>query len=294
MEQDNPKNQVSDDEATGGTHPAISVVTVCWNCRDVIEGTMRSVLDQSYDPVEYIVIDGGSTDGTVDVIRTYESELATWVSEPDDGISDAFNKGIRRANGDLIGLINAGDAYEPGALASIADAAQHDPKSDVFYGDIYMTSDDGTPEYVRKARRGLKASAFRYSMPAIPHPSVFARRDLYEERLYDPDLSYAMDYEWLRDMAERGHRFYCVEGEVLARMRLEGTSNDQYADTLAEVHRICVRYGDPPGISFLYNRVFRTIRFQLRRAIETTAVGREFVEGYRQLIAQLGLRRWEY
>jgi len=285
---------VSEDETIGGTSPVVSVVTVCWNCRDVIEDTIRSVLDQSFDSIEYIVIDGGSTDGTLEIIRDYEAELTTWICEPDDGISDAFNKGIRRATGDLVGLINAGDTYESGALTTIANAARQHPESDVFYGDIYMTSDDGTPEYVRKARRGLKASTFRYSMPAIPHPSVFARRDLYEERLYDPDLSYAMDYEWLRDMVERGHRFHCVEGEVLAQMRLEGASNDQYANTLAEVHRICMRYGDHPGISFLHNRVFRTLRYQIRRGMETTKLGETLVEVYRHLLALLGLRQWEY
>jgi glycosyltransferase involved in cell wall biosynthesis len=282
------------DFTTGEVSPKISVVTVCWNSRNVIEETLQSVISQSYEPIEYLVIDGGSTDGTLDVIRARESALSTWISEADKGISDAFNKGIRRTSGDLVGLLNAGDAYQPRTLTRVAHAFRQDPDSDVFYGDIYMTDATGDPEYVRKAQKSLDASAFRYGMPAIPHPSVFARRPLYEERLYDPRIEYAMDYEWLRDMAVRGCQFRYIEGPCLARMRLEGKSNDQYAETLKEVHRICVKYGDLPALSFLYNRVFRNIRFRLRSMAETTKAGQFFVGAYRRLITLLGLRRWEY
>jgi hypothetical protein len=131
-------------------------------------------------------------------------------------------------------------------------------------------------------------------MPAIPHPSVFVRRPLYEERLFDPALNYAMDFEWLRNMAERGHQFQRVDGSCVARMRLEGKSNDQYLDTLEEVHRICTAYGDDRVISYLYNRVFRSLRFQLRRNAESTETGRKFVEAYRRLIAMTGMRNWDY
>ncbi|PQJ34737.1 hypothetical protein BSZ35_09115 [Salinibacter sp. 10B] len=280
--------------ATSEGLPKVSVVTVCWNSQDVIEETIQSVVSQSYEPIEYIVVDGGSTDGTLDVIRAHESALSTWISEADEGISDAFNKGIRRTSGDLVGLLNAGDAYRPRTIARIARASRQDPDSDVFYGDIYMTDATGDTEYVRKAQKGIDASAFRYAMPSIPHPSVFVRKPLYEKRLYNPRIEYAMDYEWLRDMAERGCRFRYIEGTCLARMRLEGKSNNQYADTLGEVHRICVEYGDNPMFSFLYNCVFRNLRFRLRRMAETTTAGRLLVDGYRRLITLLGLRRWEY
>lgn len=272
----------------------VSIVTVCWNCEDVIKETIQSVLNQSFEPIEYVVIDGGSTDGTPDIIRAYESQLSAWVSEPDDGIGDAFNKGIRRTNGDLVGLINAGDTYEPGAIERVVDCALQTPDADLFYGDIYMTDEAGEAMYVRKARPELDASCFRYEMPAIPHPSVFARRSLYEDRLFDTSLNYAMDFEWLRHMAERCHRFQYIEGPCIARMRAEGKSNDQYMNTLAEVHRICTAYGDPPAVSYLYNRVFRSLRFRLRRGAEATEVGRLFVMAYRRVISMLGIRNWEY
>lgn len=272
----------------------VSIVTVCWNCADVIEETVQSVLNQSYEPIEYVVIDGGSTDGTLDVIRAYEPQLASWISEPDDGISDAFNKGIQRTTGNLVGLINAGDMYEPGAIEQVVHSAGQAPDKDIFYGDIYMTDEKGEAMYVRTARREINASCFRYAMPAIPHPSVFVRQSLYEDRLFDPAINYAMDFEWLRAMAERGHQFQYVDGPCIARMRAEGKSNDQYLNTLAEVHRICTAYGDHAFLSYLYNRVFRSLRFRLRRGAEATKVGRLFVDGYRRVIAMLGIRNWEY
>jgi len=272
----------------------VSIVTVCWNCEDVIEKTIQSVLNQSYNPIEYIIIDGESTDGTLDIIRAYEPQLATWVSESDNGISDAFNKGIQRTTGDLVGLINAGDVYESGAIEQVVRCAEKAHKADIFYGDIYMTNGKGETMYVRKARTEIDASCFRYGMPSIPHPSVFVRRSLYDERLFDLSREYAMDFEWLRFMAERGYQFKYVDGPCIARMQAEGKSNDQYLDTLAEVHRICSDYGDHPVVSYLYNRVFRSLRFRLRRGAETTRVGRHFIESYRRMISMLGIRNWEF
>jgi len=280
--------QAEDSELT------VSIVTVCWNCEDVIEGTIQSVLNQSYEPIEYVVIDGGSTDGTIDIIQAHESQLSKWISEPDDGISDAFNKGIRRTTGDLVGLINAGDTYEPGAVELVVQYAERAPDLDIFYGDIYMTDESGEAMYTRKACSEIDASCFRYSMPAIPHPSVFVRRSLYEKRHFDSSLSYAMDYEWLRSMAERGYQFQYVNGPCIARMRAQGKSNNQYLNTLAEVHCICTAYGDNPVMSYLYNWVFRSLRFRLRRSAESTKVGRLFVKAYRRVIAMLGIRNWDY
>lgn len=101
----------------------ISIVTIAYNCADVIESTIRSVLSQQYPDYEYIIIDGGSTDGTADIIRRYQGQLAYWISEKDRGISDAFNKGIAVAKGDYINLLNAGDTYI--SPTTLADAAPH-------------------------------------------------------------------------------------------------------------------------------------------------------------------------
>ena len=100
--------------------PKISIITVCYNCAKTIERTIKSVLSQSYPLVEYIIVDGNSNDGTVDVIRKYEQSISFWLSEPDKGIYDAMNKGIDAATGELIGFINADDFYADGAVEAIA------------------------------------------------------------------------------------------------------------------------------------------------------------------------------
>ena len=115
----------------------ISVVTVCYNAADCIEHTMLSVLNQSYPDIEYIVIDGGSTDGTVDIIKKYADRLAYWVSEPDKGIYDAMNKGIAAASGSYINFMNAGDTFaSDSVLAEIVP--QINPNSQIVYGDVVL------------------------------------------------------------------------------------------------------------------------------------------------------------
>jgi glycosyltransferase involved in cell wall biosynthesis len=91
--------------------PLVTVITVCFNCKSDIEKTIKSVLEQTYDNIEYLIIDGGSTDGTVDVIKTYSDRLAYWVSEPDRGIYDAMNKGLQKAAGEWVNFMNVGDLF---------------------------------------------------------------------------------------------------------------------------------------------------------------------------------------
>lgn len=145
----------------------ISVVTVCYNAVAEIEATMLSVLNQTHTDVEYIVIDGGSTDGTVDIIRRYASRLAYWVSEPDGGIYDAMNKGISHATGLYINFMNAGDRFASGDVLEIVDKFAPKDRPAMVYGDVlYIT--DGKP--VRRKPRPLNKFWQRTS---ICHQCVF-------------------------------------------------------------------------------------------------------------------------
>ena len=130
--------------------PTFSIITITYNAVRLVEQTLLNVLSQSYPNIEYIVIDGGSTDGTVDIIRRYESGLAYWVSEPDKGIYDAMNKGIGMATGDVIGFLNADDYYQDGGvLETIAEAfAQHG--ADAVHGNLHYIN--GAREIVRTWR----------------------------------------------------------------------------------------------------------------------------------------------
>jgi glycosyltransferase involved in cell wall biosynthesis len=177
--------------------PKISVITAVRNGEPFIGQTLDSVLGQRYDHVEYIVIDGKSTDGTVETIRSREAGLAMWVSEKDRGIADAFNKGVSFSTGDYILILNADDALAgPEVLTAVAWKIAENHYPALFYGDCdVMDRNSGCILYrasIEFSHRGLGRGLM------LPHPSLFAHR-LYFEKYgaFDPDFRIAMDYEWL-------------------------------------------------------------------------------------------------
>ena len=118
--------------------PRITVITITYNSAATLEETIRSVTMQDYPALEYVIIDGGSTDGTLDIVQKYKDQIQVVVSEPDKGISDAFNKGVTRATGEIIGIINSDDILLPGALQKLAEA--YDPRVDVYSGLILFST----------------------------------------------------------------------------------------------------------------------------------------------------------
>lgn len=122
----------------------ISIITVVYNGAAYLEEAIQSVLNQGNRCYEYIVIDGGSTDGTLDIIKKYERDIDTWISEPDRGLYDAMNKGIRISSGDIIGIVNSDDRLKPRALESVRNAFAADLKLDYVYGDVERIRTDGT------------------------------------------------------------------------------------------------------------------------------------------------------
>ena len=124
-------------------HPLISVVTVVLNATGEIQRTLGSVQEQEYKNVEHIVIDGGSTDGTVEIIRQARAGLGFWSSQPDSGIYQAMNRGLSKASGDLIGMLNAGDRYPPDAISALVEAHRTSPQDDVYHGNVCLVSSRG-------------------------------------------------------------------------------------------------------------------------------------------------------
>jgi glycosyltransferase involved in cell wall biosynthesis len=199
----------------------ISIITVCYNSSDLIRSALESVLSQTWPQIEYIVIDGGSTDGTVEIIRKYADEKCanenadvclgqsirqsgnqalrqfTWISEPDEGMYDAINKGIRMATGDVIGILNADDFFEDeGVIATVAGAFQSDV--DAVYADVRFVG----KEALKKTRRYYSAKHWKPWMLRWgfmpPHPSVYIRRECFERLgYYKTDYHIAADYELL-------------------------------------------------------------------------------------------------
>lgn len=274
--------------------PLVSIVTIGLNEAEHIEQTIRSVICQTYDHVEHIIIDGGSTDGTLEIIRRYSEHIEYWETGLDDGISDAFNRGVQRASGDFIAMLNAGDWYNEQTVASVMRHAEAHPKKEVFYGDVAMVRSDGTTHHLQKGVPNLSSKSFAFQMPAIPHPTVFARRELYIREPFDIRLKYAMDYDWLRRTYKQAHSFfYITEPSPLAYMRIEGKSNASYDDTLKEVYEITVKHGDSRMWSYIYNYVFRIARYKLRLKMEEYSAGRSLVDAYRKILVKGGLRNWE-
>ena len=206
--------------------PLVSVITIVYNGEQHLEQTIKSVLEQSYSPIEYIVIDGGSKDNSVSIIEKYSNRLAYWISEKDKGISDAFNKGIAQAKGEFIGLINADDWYEPEAISRIAEAMNG---ADVIYGDM---------QYYKEEKKDMIVvgnDEFLVHEMSVNHPTVFVRAECY--RKHGPfrlDYRYAMDYDMMLRLKLNGARFVHVP-HVITNMRWEGLSDQHWHKACREV-----------------------------------------------------------
>lgn len=181
--------------ATDASYPKLTVVTPSFNQAEFLERTILSVLNQGYPNLEYFIIDGGSTDGSVDVIRRYEPFLAGWVSEKDKGQVDAINKGFRRATGDFVAFQNSDDIYAPGAFMTVAQAARRWPDVDVFYGNTYhIDVDDRFLEEMRQV--SFCAECQLYEGMQVFNQSLFFKRSLLDRFGYlDDQYRFAFDYE---------------------------------------------------------------------------------------------------
>ena len=150
-------------------HPRITIVTPSYNQAHFLEQTILSVIRQGYPNLEYIVIDGGSTDGSVDVLRKYEHAISYWISEPDQGPVDAINKGFRRATGSILAWLNADDLYQPGALEGVAAAFEADESADVVYGNTYWINRDGVV-LAEKRQTPFSRLGYRYGGSGLQQP----------------------------------------------------------------------------------------------------------------------------
>ncbi|MDJ0745512.1 MAG: glycosyltransferase family 2 protein [Xenococcaceae cyanobacterium MO_167.B27] len=207
--------------------PLISVITVVYNAEKYIEKTILSVLQQSYKNYEYIIIDGGSTDGTVELIKKYEKNLTTWVSEPDAGIYDAMNKGIKLAQGEIIGIINSGDTYTENSLETIATLYQKHPQQNkyvVLSGAMYRFDDSKKIQFkLVKSQQDLD-SRINYGMP-INHPATFVTKDTYKLLNYfNTDYRICGDYDLIYRAYHNQKINFIFTSEVLAYMELGGIS----------------------------------------------------------------------
>lgn len=215
--------------------PLFSVITVVLNGAEFLEQALQSVLLQDYRNIEYIVLDGGSTDGTLDILRRYDDRLDYWVSGPDNGIYDAMNKGLALVRGDYVGFLGVDDFYEPDSISAVACAAAADPAADLIYGHTWVVREDFHIRY--RSRSGLD---YRRGM-SIGHQAMFVRRGLLVRRGgFDTRYRIAADYDFLVEALTSGVRVAAIDA-FLVNYRDSGVSARQMRRSMAEARRILAR-----------------------------------------------------
>jgi glycosyltransferase involved in cell wall biosynthesis len=179
--------------------PLVSIVTPSYNQAPYLETAMRSVLEQDYPRLEYIVIDGGSEDGSLSLIQQYAPRLAHWVAEPDLGQTDAINKGFAVARGEILAWLNSDDAYRPGAIAEAVSYLMSHPEIGMVYGQAFYVDDAGAP-IARYPAGSTDHRGLRRGITTIPQQATFFRARLWQMvGPLDPSFYYAMDYDlWVR------------------------------------------------------------------------------------------------
>lgn len=226
--------------------PLISIITVVYNGEKYLEKTIQSVLNQTYDNVEYIIIDGGSTDGTVDIIRKYENNIDYWVSERDKGISDAFNKGIMLAKGDIIGIINADDWYEKDAVQLVVRAFKSSAETQIVCGKMNFfdqTKSTLMESFPKRLWMGM----------SVAHPTTFIKKEVYASiGLYDVNLKFAMDYAFLLKSYYQSIEIFALD-HTIANMRSGGAANSNRLLTYNEVIHISKPYKNYVFIAVYYS-----------------------------------------
>lgn len=214
----------------------VSIITVVYNGAKTIEQTIQSVLNQTYKNIEYIIIDGQSTDGTVEIIKKYIDSINYFVSEKDNGIYDAMNKGICIANGDIIGIINSDDWYVEDAVEKIAHCFNQQ-KADLVYGKVCFIDENGD----EKVNPNFPLDMLWYRT-VVYHPSVFIRKEVYQKYgFYNLKYKISADYELLLRLYSVQVQFWFID-IVIAYFRLGGLSTVKQNESIEEHREISLKY----------------------------------------------------
>jgi len=200
--------------------PKISIITVCFNAEKYIEQTIKSVIEQKCSEIEYIVVDGASTDKTLNIIRKYESKITQWISEPDKGIADAMNKGIRLATGDYLLFLNADDYFQASDAIAVVTSWMGECKDIYIYDTIFLKKEGGV-------RRHSGAFGKRINFKGVCHQGVLCKKDLFEKiGSFNTSFKVCMDYDFFMRAYRYGATGQYID-EILSVMRDGGISSRQ-------------------------------------------------------------------
>lgn len=238
----------------------VSIITVVLNNAEYVESCIQSVINQDYENIEYIIIDGGSTDGTIDVIKKYEDKITVWISEPDDGMYYAINKGIDMSSGDIIGMLHSDDLYIDAHVISNVVRKFGKDNVDSVYADLVYVERNNLRHVVRYYDSSVfQISKFAYGwMPA--HPSCFIRKNVYAKYgLYKTDYIIAADYELLVRFYAKHRVSYSYLPKIIVKMRSGGLSTRNLKSNVIlnrEIVRACRENGIETNIFKVYSKYF--------------------------------------
>ncbi|WP_455667116.1 glycosyltransferase family 2 protein [Phocaeicola sp.] len=222
-------------------HPKFSIITVTYNAAKVLEDTIQSIVTQTYKNTEYIIVDGGSTDGTLEIIQKYKEHIHTVVSEPDKGLYDAMNKGIKLATGDYICFLNAGDGlHEDDTLQQMVHSITGTELPDVLYGETEIVDSEGHFLHMRRlsAPEKLTWKSFKKGM-LVCHQAFFARRDRVEP--YDLQYRFSADFDWCIRIMKKAKVLHNTHLTIIDYLN-EGMTTQNQKASLKERFRIMAKH----------------------------------------------------
>lgn len=222
-------------------HPKFSIITVTYNAAKVLEDTIQSIVTQTYKNTEYIIVDGGSTDGTLDIIQKYKEHIHTVVSESDKGLYDAMNKGIKLATGDYICFLNAGDGlHEDDTLQQMVHSITGTELPDVLYGETEIVDSEGHFLHMRRlsAPEKLTWKSFKKGM-LVCHQAFFARRDRVEP--YDLQYRFSADFDWCIRIMKKAKVLHNTHLTIIDYLN-EGMTTQNQKASLKERFRIMAKH----------------------------------------------------
>jgi glycosyltransferase involved in cell wall biosynthesis len=224
--------------------PLVSIITVCLNSETHLEQTIQSVIAQTYNNIEYLIIDGGSTDKTLEIVTRYNSFIAYWKSEYDNGIFDAMNKGISFATGDWIGILNSDDFYHVNAVKWIMEAARLYPDVDIFHGNMLVETVPGEYAISAGSHENLLDNF------SLKHPTCFIENNIYHNHGFDTRFSVNADYDLLLKLYYEGKKF-CYLNMPITFFRQTGISNRPSLTATWDRYRIRKKYNAPLALKRL-------------------------------------------